>query len=200
MALIIGWAVLNQLGVFEPAAGGEAADPDRIATDPYLGAEADSALVEIVEFSDFNCPSCATWHRAGILEQVFETYGEQTIRFVWRDFPVISAQSPKAAEAAQCAFDQDMFWEYHDYLFESASGYSVRNLKSYAEQLGLDTAEFNRCLDSGRHSETVDRDWSDALALRFRGTPSFVVNGQALVGPPSFQTLAQIIDDILAGS
>ena len=120
------------------------------------------------------------------------------MRFVWRDFPVITAQSPKAAEAAQCAYDQGKFWEYHDLLFARAPALGVSDLKAYAAELGLDTAQFNQCLESGKHRETVRRDWRDAEAHGFQGTPSFLINNQALIGPPTAKVLEQKINAILA--
>lgn len=127
------------------------------------------------------------------------TYGDQ-IRFVWRDFPVITAQSPKAAEAAQCAYDQGFFWEYHDLLFERANSLRVGDLKAYAGELDLDSAAFNQCLDSGQHQATVENDLQDAYRHRFRGTPSFLVNDQPLAGPPNFQSLQNLIEPILLNS
>lgn len=169
----------------------------RLADDPSLGSP--MAKVTIVEYGDFGCPSCRAWHRAGILDQVRAKYGDQ-VRFVWRDFPVITPQSPKAAEAAQCAYDQKKFWEYHDLLYDRAPALSVGDLKSYASEVGLDTATFDNCLDSGQYKAAVDRDWQDALARGFRGTPSFLVNDQPLAGPPSFEYLLTLIDPIVASS
>jgi protein-disulfide isomerase len=128
---------------------------------------------------------------------VIATYGDQ-VRFVWRDFPIITAFSPEAAQAAQCAYDQDRFWEYHDLLFERGPSFRDKNLKSYAVELGLDSTAFNQCLDSGQHQATVDKDLQDAFRRRFRGTPSFLVNDQSLAGPPTFEFLQSLIDPILA--
>ena len=125
------------------------------------------------------------------------TYGDQ-VSFVWRDFPIITTFSPEAAQAAQCAYDQDKFWEYHDLLFERASSLRVGDLKSYAVELGLDTTTFNLCLDSGQHRATVDKDLQDAYQRRFRGTPSFLVNDQPLAGPPTFEFLQSLIEPILS--
>jgi len=167
----------------------------RWVEDPALGPA--TAPVAIVEYGDFGCPSCRAWHRAGILKQIRAQYGDQ-VRFVWRDFPMITPQSPQAAEAAQCAYDQGRFWEYHDYLYERAQSLSIDALKAAAAELQLDTAKFNQCLDSGRHETTVERDLDDALAHRFRGNPSFLINDQPLIGPPSFELLQHTIDAILA--
>lgn len=162
--------------------------------DPFIGSI--NAPVTIVEYGDFGCPSCRAWHNAGILKQVQRAYGDQ-VRFVWRDFPVITAQSPKASEAAQCAHDQGYFWEYHDLLFEQATSLRTGGLKLYAENIGLDSSLFHQCLDSGQHKAKVEKDLQDAYRHRFRGTPSFLVNDQPLVGPPNFQILQNLIEPIL---
>ncbi len=172
-------------------------DETRLASNPTLGS--DSAKVTIVEYGDFGCTSCRAWHNAGILEQVRAAYGDD-VQFVWKDFPVITAQSPKAAETGQCAFDQGKFWEYHDLLYAKAPALSVSDLKEYAAQVGLDTTKFNQCLDSGQNQAKVNQSLNEAQReYAFPGTPSFLVNGKKLVGPPSFEVLKSTIDAILAG-
>lgn len=172
-------------------------DEVRLASNPTLGS--DSAKVTIVEYGDFGCTSCRAWHDAGILEQVRAAYGND-VQFVWKDFPVITAQSPKAAEAGQCALDQGKFWEYHDLLFANAPALSVNDLKDYAAQVGLDTTKFNQCLDSGQNQAKVNQSLNEAQReYAFPGTPSFLVNGKKLIGPPSFETLKSTIESILAG-
>ncbi|MDP1545909.1 MAG: thioredoxin domain-containing protein [Anaerolineales bacterium] len=172
-------------------------DETRLASNPTMGP--DSAKVVITEYGDFGCTACRAWHNAGILEQVRAAYGDD-VQFVWKDFPVITAQSPKAAEAGQCAFDQGKFWEYHDLLFAKAPALSLSDLKDYAAQLGLGTEKFNQCLDSGQNRAKVNQSLNEAQReYAFPGTPSFLVNGRKLVGPPSFETLKSTIDSILAG-
>ena len=105
----------------------------------------------IIEYGDFGCPTCRGWEQAGVLKQIVATYGDQ-VHFVWRDYPIITAQSPQAAEAGQCAFDQDKFWQYHDLLYAKAPALSISDLKSYAAQIGLNTAQFNQCLELGKRS------------------------------------------------
>ena len=173
----------------------EALSAARLSSDPAYGVE--TAKVTIVEYSDYGCPSCQAWHNSGILQKVLDTYGNK-VRFVWKDFPVITSASPKAAEAGQCAFDQDKFWEYHDLLYAKSPAISVSDLKAYASQLRLDTVKFNNCLDSGQNSPKVDQSTNEGHQFGFNGAPSFVVNGQKLVGPPSFETLKSIIDPILS--
>ncbi|PKO04014.1 MAG: hypothetical protein CVU41_19230 [Chloroflexi bacterium HGW-Chloroflexi-3] len=157
---------------------------------------ATDAPITITEFADFGCITCKAWHQFGIKEQILEKYGDQ-VRFIWRDFPVITVDSPMAAEAGFCAHDQGRFWEYHDVLYQNAPALKADNLKKYAEDLGLDTTVFNQCLDSGQHTAAVETELQEALSFGFRGAPSFLVNGQRLIGPPSFEQLSVIIDELI---
>lgn len=165
--------------------------------DPALGPP--QAPVTIVEYGDFGCPTCRAWHNTGTLNQIRAKYGDK-VRFVWRDFPVITAQSPKAAEAARCANDQGKFWPYHDLLYARQPALSVKDLKSYAAEQGLNTTAFNQCMDSSKYAATVEREKQDAFARGFRGTPSFLVNDKPLPGPPNAAYLEQLIDSLLAAA
>ena len=171
-------------------------DKARLASNPSIGLN--TAKVTVTEFGDFGCSACQSWHNSGIKEAIFEKYGDD-VQFVWKDFPVITARSPKAAEAGQCAFDQDMFWEYHDLLYANAPAIGVDELKQYAAELGLDTARFEACLDSGQNKEKTQLSEREARQLALPGTPAFLVNGAKIIGPPSFETLAAAIDSVLAG-
>ena len=168
----------------------------RLASDPSLGSL--SAKVTIIEYGDFGCPTCRGWEQAGVLKQIVATYGDQ-VHFVWRDYPIITAQSPQAAEAGQCAFDQGKFWEYHDLLYAKVPALSISDLKSYAAQLGLNTAQFNQCLDSGQDKAKIDQSMAEARGYGFIGTPAFIVNSQKVIGPASFAQFKSMIDPILAG-
>lgn len=195
IGIVLVGALLLVAFIFWPRPQQVTVDPARLALDPSLGPT--TAPVTIIEYGDFGCTTCRAWFRAGIMDEVLAQYGDN-VRFVWRDFPIITSQSPKAAEAGQCAFDQGKFWEYHDLLYERAPALSVSDLKSYASELGLDTATFDQCLDSGQYQGKVDRSLQDARAHHFVGTPSFLINGQPLAGPPSLETLQGLIDSILA--
>jgi len=180
-----------------PRAGVKAVSQLRLVNDPQIGTEA--APVIITEFADFGCHGCQAWHEAGIKDQILEEYGDK-VQFVWKDFPVITHQSPKAAEAGQCAHDQGLFWEFHDLVYESHAGLAVSTLKGHAETVGLDMDAFNKCLDSGQHEATVNHDLEFGRSLRLRATPSFRVNGRTLPGPPGYEQLAGIIENDLASN
>jgi len=173
-------------GTRPPAQASPTADSERA-----LGPA--GARVIVVEYGDFGCSTCRAWEKQGVMPKILAKYGD-SIRFVWRDLPIITDQSPKAAEAALCAFDQGQFWQYHDLLYQKAPALSVSDLKSYAAQLGLDAARFNACLDSGQHAAQVEADLHDGLNRGFRATPAFLINGKPLLGPPSFDQLSTLID------
>ncbi len=188
--------VVAVIGViaFLPRPAAEVVSEARLIDNPTKGPSV--APVTITEFGDFNCEACRAWHEFGFLEQLQANYGDQ-VRIVWRDLPIITPQSPKAAEAAECAYDQGRFWDYHDLLFVQAPNLGVRNLKSYAVELGLDEDVFNQCLDLGTHADTVDLDKRDAFRRGLRGTPSFLINDQPLIGAnPTL--MVQMIDSIIA--
>ena len=195
IVLVTGYGLIHSAQSPVPSAGAPPATT-ATASDPTLGPV--SAPVTLIEYGDFGCSTCRAWEKAGILKAALQKYGDQ-LHFVWRDFPVITAESPKAAEAGRCAYDQGKFWEYHDLLYQKAPALSVADLKAYAGQLGLDTVVFNQCLDSGQHKPIVDAETQAAYQLGFRGTPSFLLNGQPLVGPPSLAYLEQLVNQKLAG-
>lgn len=155
-----------------------------------------NAPVTLVEFSDFQCPFC---QRANpTVQQVLKTYGDR-IRFVYRHYPLPNHPNARpAAEAAACAQDQGKFWEYHDTLFANPSKLSDADLKQHAAALGLDTAAFNRCVDSHAHKADVDADMTAANELGVTGTPAFFINGRALEGAQPFDAFKRIIDEELA--
>jgi protein-disulfide isomerase len=162
--------------------------------DPFLGDE--DAPLTIIEFSDFQCPFCKR-ARDDAIRQIEEEYVKTgKVKLVYRDFPLTSIHplAQKAAEASECADDQGKFWEYHDLIFENQQSLSNSNLKVWAEQLGLDTKEFNSCLDSGKHADEVRADTSAATGAGGRGTPFFIVGNQPLSGAQPFSAFQAAIE------
>ena len=119
--------------------------------------------------------------------------------FVYRDFPIPShTGAQEGAEAAECADDQGKFWEYQDLIWANRA-VDLNSLKGYATQLGLDTATFNDCLDSGKQASEVQKDYQDGQSYGVTGTPTFFINGQLLKGAKPFETFQAMIDAALAG-
>ena len=167
--------------------------------DPFLGNP--DAPVVMVEFSDFECPFCGRfWQQT--LPQIREQYIKTgKVRFVYRDFPISSIHSnaQKASEAGECADEQGKFWEYHDLIFSRQDQMSAANYKRWAAELKLDTARFNACLDGGKYADEVAKDFSDGQAAGVSGTPTFVINGQRIVGALPFEQFKTVLDAALAG-
>lgn len=162
------------------------------------------APVKVIEFADFQCPYCKQWAddvEPKFIEEFVNT-GKASIQYV--SFAFLGEESRRAAEAAECAADQGLFWQYHDLLFlrqgkENSGVYSSANLKKFAEELKqhepkLDTARFNQCLDSGEKQGVVDAQIKQARDAGVQSTPSFLVNGAALSGVQPIETFRQAVE------
>ena len=170
---------------------------DLVDDDPVLGNK--NAPLTIVEFSDFQCSFCARF-RQQTFDQIKKEYVDAgKVKFVYRDFPLssIHPMAQKAAEAAECADDQGKFWEYHDVIFEKQASLSIASLKQWASELGLDTNDFNKCLDSGKYSSEVNKDSNDAQKAGGQGTPFFIVGEVPVSGAQPFAAFQQAIESQL---
>lgn len=124
------------------------------------------------------------------------------MRVGYWNFAFLGPESTWSAEAAECAADQDQFWVYHDKLYESQAGenqgaFNKDNLKRFAEEIGLDTQAFNECLDSGKYTSLIQEDTQAASSLGVQSTPTFLVNGQPLIGAQSFEVFQKAIESFL---
>jgi protein-disulfide isomerase len=168
-----------------------------IDDDPVLGP--DDAPITLIEFSDYECPYCRRWHLE-VFPRLLENYSDK-IRFVYRDFPLTSIHpnAVPAAEAANCAHEQDMFWEFNEALFSMRLGLNQDAYLAYAEELELDLEAFSECVSSGRHQAEVLADLQWASNLGVRSTPTFFLNGIALVGAQPYELFQEVIEKELAG-
>jgi protein-disulfide isomerase len=154
-----------------------------------------TAPIEVIEFSDFQCPYC---QRANpTVAQVLNTYGDR-IRFVYRHFPLGNHPNAKpAAEASQCAAEQGKFWEYHDALFANPSKLADADLKQRAAELGLDAGKFNACVDTHKYKTHVEADMKAGEEAGVNGTPAFFINGRMISGAQPFDAFKRVIDEEL---
>jgi protein-disulfide isomerase len=144
--------------------------------DPSRGAP--NAPVTVVEFTDFQCPSCGAMHP--VLDEVLPSYGAK-VRFVVRDFPLaMHPYAQKAAEAANAAKAQGKFFEYIAILFKHQTALDVPSLKKYASELGLDRARFDSELDRGIYEGEIKHDMDDGEIYGIGGTPTIFINGVQL--------------------
>lgn len=148
------------------------------------------ALV-ITEYSDFECPYCEKAEPS--VQQIREEFGDAVI-IDYKQYPLnFHPNAQKAAEASECARDQDKFWEYHDVLFDNQRALDVTNLKKYASNLGLNTAKFNSCLDNGDKAQLVKSDFDEGAAAGVSGTPTFFIDGEKLVGAQPYDKFLDAI-------
>jgi len=163
--------------------------------DPYLGPH--NAPVTIIEFSDFECPYCVRFY-FDTLVPLLEMFPQQ-IRFVYRDFPLVNIHSNArpAAEAAQCAFAQGKFWEFHNRIFQNQSRLGTELYMEIAAEIGLDQLEFDQCFTSGQFADEVNRDFNAARELGITGTPSFFINGRPMVGAQPLEVFVAIVEEEL---
>lgn len=141
---------------------------------PSIGAS--NAPYTIVVFSDFQCPYSAQAGR--VLNRLLANYSG-AVRLVFRHFPLpFHEHAQKAHEASECAREQGKFWEYYDILYAKQDALEPDHLKQYATELGLDSVQFNRCLDTGKYMSKIEADLEKASILNVRGTPAFYINDE----------------------
>lgn len=159
-----------------------------------------NAPVTLVEFSDFHCPFCKQIEDNNTLTQLFAKYGDQ-LKLVWIDYPIdqLHPQARKAHEAARCAGEQGRFWEYHRALYTGGPK-AGEQLKTVAQQAGLELTSFDACFASGKYQAAVQQDVDQGKRLAVTGTPTFFVNGRPLVGAQPFEAFTRVIDDEVARS
>ena len=179
----------------------EVIDVELSDADQVKGEE--DAPVTIVEYSDFQCPYCKRFYEQTLpsIEEKYIATGK--VKLVYRHFPLSFHQNAQvAAEGAECAGDQDKFWEMHDILFEKGSGdgtgLSKEDILGYAETLELDVTAFTECLDSGKYTEKVANDMKMGASQGVSGTPGFLVNGVLVVGAQPFSVFEAAIEAALA--
>ena len=163
---------------------------------PADGADAATAKLTVVQFADFQCPFSK--EEATIVRTLMLKYGDR-VRFVYRDYPLdtLHPDATQSALAAECAREQGKFWAYHDKLFVNSPVLGFQDLNRYAEEAGLDTRQFEKCLVDERYREKVEEDRALAERLGLRGTPSFFFNGQRVEGAIPAQVFEDLIEKML---
>lgn len=171
------------------------AEASQLRESDYVKGGGADAYITIIEYSDFQCPACASV--APMLQQLVAAYPND-VRLVYRHFPLVSIHpnAQKAAEAAEAAGAQGKFWEYHDMLFANQADFASAEAAAaresfieYARNLGLDVERFTAELDGDVYLAQVDGSRAEAMALSMPGTPSIIFNGQLLTGeqiPPTY--------------
>ncbi len=191
------------------AAGGDRAPVIDLAGAPAQGA--DGAKVALVEFSDYECPFCIRHFRQTMPQIVANYVTTGRIRYAFRDWPVdqLHPESIRAHEAAQCAGEQNRYWDLHPRLFGPAGSHSPEKLLGLARDIGLDMNAFNACVTSQRSDSAIRETGRMAVEFGATGTPAFFVGlrdpatdkvtvVQGLTGAQPYEVFAQALDAALA--
>ena len=191
-------------------AGQKAPIPDAVPQDIQIAEITDEdwilgntdAKISIVEFSDIECPFCKRFHPT--IQRIVDEYPND-VNWVYRHFPLPSLHpnAPKDAEASECAGEQggnEGFWEYLDTIINTELT-GTSQLKDIAQELGLNTSQFNECLDSGKYANKVTTHSNYAQAAGARGTPySVIISGDqkiAIPGALPYEQVKGMIDSLL---
>ena len=164
------------------------------------------APVMIIEYADFQCPfRLRYWQETEL--QIINTYVKTgKAYYEYRSVGAfIGPDSASAAEAAYCAGDQGKFWEYHDLLYSNWTGENVGDfapdkLRQFASALGLDSNQFDDCLNRGLHASQVQQDVTNATSDGVQATPTFLINGKMVKGAQPFDVFQQAIEAALKGN
>lgn len=165
--------------------------------DPMIGSSV--APITIIAFEDFECPFSAA---ATPIVRTLLTRYPNDVRFILRDFPLytIHSQAVTAALAAECADDQNMYWKWHDLVYERQDqlGSAPAIYSDWAKELGLDAERFEACLTQKKHSAEIQRDQNAGVLGGVTATPTFFVNGYKVEGVITLEQWTQLIELLLA--
>jgi protein-disulfide isomerase len=170
-----------------------------------------NAKVTLVEYGDYQCPFCAQFF-SQTEPQIIQNYvSTGKVRMVFRDYAFLGPESIAAAEAAQCAEDQNKLWVYHDALYsakvadEGSGGgendgfYNRAEFVKLAQQTGLDVPTFTSCIDTHKDAAIVTQEKASGTTYGINSTPSFLINGTAITGAQPYNIFQQALDAALNG-
>lgn len=175
------WAILSAPSS-TPAPTGTISFDD--SNDPFVGPENATTVVRL--YSDLQCPACRAAESS--VRYAIDKYKDR-IKFVWKDFPLMSIHpnARLAANAARCAQDQGKFWEMKDKLFEQQTSWqgnrnAAEDFKAYALQVGLDGGRFNTCLDNRTFDDRVMGAYQEGVKNGVDRTPTVFIGTERRFG------------------
>jgi protein-disulfide isomerase len=175
---------------------GNRPDPNRKYTVSTAGSPSSlpgKGKIEIVEFSDFQCPFCKRVNPT--INRIKDEYGED-VRIVFKHMPLsIHPQAKGAHAASEAAHKQGKFWEMHDLIFKNQRQLNDDAYLSYAKLIGLDVAQFQKDVKSAAVLSRVEADIAEAGKLGVTGTPAFFINGRFLSGAQPYEAFKRLIDE-----
>ncbi len=153
------------------------------------------APVTLVEYGDFQCPSCG--QAAPIVKKLQTHFGDK-LRFVFRNFPLeMHPWAEHAAEGAEFPGAHNKFWEMHDAMFKHQSNLADTALVKMVKELGLPADELSKALADGKYGAKVKADFDGGVKSGVTGTPMFYLNGQRYDDSYDYDTIAAAIESLI---
>ncbi len=209
MAVVIGGLLLSQGGGRPTDATGLVRPPDTaygsLAQGDTLGQPDAPVVVEV--YSDYQCPICGRFAREYLPRLVGSVVADGTARIVERSIVILDPpggrESLDAAAGASCAARENLHWQFHDWVMwnqrgENEGAFSRDRLRAMADRVGLDPDAFAICLDDPEVRGEITTRTQEALAAGIDRTPTFVVNGEQIVGLPAYDDLVAAIEEAAA--
>lgn len=167
-----------------------------------------TAPLEVIEFGDFECPSCARFATLTEPDVRTKLVDKGVVRFRFIDFPLSMHRNTwPASRAAACADEQGKFWAMHDALFQTQdqwNGEATSNpnpfFKQLAKQIGLNGQQFDQCVDTKKTQAKIQAHEQLAEQQHIGATPSFIIGGKIVEGPRAYDEFKAIVDSALARS
>jgi protein-disulfide isomerase len=172
--------------------------PDQIVTTDHIRGD-ETAKVTLVEYSDFQCPSCRSYHP--FVERLLAETSSSTLRFVYRHFPLSQhANAVPAAKASEAAGKQGKFWEMYNILFDKQANWEASTdartiFTGYARELNLDIPRFEADMNSKEIDDIINKDLKSGLKANIKGTPTFFINGTQIDNPKNYDEFKKVIDE-----
>ncbi|HEY0527889.1 MAG TPA: thioredoxin domain-containing protein [Gemmatimonadaceae bacterium] len=180
--------------------------PDTTNAGPPQGYEIGSASapVQILEFADFECPSCAGYATITEPDVRQRIVNAGLARFTYLDFPLTQHRNSLAASnAAACADEQGKFWPMHDRLFNAQDEWNGEAtdvpkpfFRRYASEIGLDVAKWEACFDGRKYQKRISANLAEGLRRGVNSTPTFVIGTKLYPGNRSYDQMKALVDSI----
>ncbi|MEO6508681.1 MAG: DsbA family protein [Patescibacteria group bacterium] len=163
-----------------------------------------NAKVSLVIFEDFRCPFCKRFYDDTENQIIKEYVDTGKVKLAFRHYQFLGPASVLAGNAAECANEQNQFWQFYDYMFKNqpnesdTSMFTIEKMSDIAKTLNMNTKQFKNCLENTKYQKNIDNDLAEGQLAGVTGTPSFFVNGIQLTGAQPFTAFKTIIDQELA--
>jgi len=163
----------------------------------YKGLAPGEAPITIIEYSSFTCHFCSKM--VPVINQILEAYPDK-ITFVYKHFDRGGPDS-LLANAAECAGDQNKFWEMHEYIMDNQADMQTKEILDFindgATKIGVDRTGFDTCVQENKYADKIKTQTQEALEFGINGTPGFFVNNQFIGGAVEYDQMKSVIDKLL---